>query len=143
MVDIGAHLAVTMFTSFFFLLLFCCRLAIRFYNMDQQAQNASNEIEIIPVHVINMQTEDNGVDPEILLRLPVENYDENVPTEDKSCSICLADYQTGEALRCLSCDHKYHKICIDTWLTNHHTCPLCKSDQNEVVLVMPKSESFK
>jgi hypothetical protein len=32
----------------------------------------------------------------------------------------------NEAIRKLPCNHAFHKICVDPWLTNHQNkCPLC------------------
>lgn len=49
-----------------------------------------------------------------------------VPKEgDLGCSICTEDFTTGEDVRVLPCDHKYHPACIDPWLLNvSGTCPL-------------------
>ncbi|CZS88722.1 uncharacterized protein RAG0_00369 [Rhynchosporium agropyri] len=45
------------------------------------------------------------------------------------CSICTEDFKTGEDVRVLPCDHKYHPACIDPWLLNvSGTCPLCRHD---------------
>ncbi|TVY58691.1 Receptor homology region transmembrane domain-and RING domain-containing protein [Lachnellula suecica] len=41
------------------------------------------------------------------------------------CSICTEDFTTGEELRVLPCNHRYHPACIDPWLLNvSATCPL-------------------
>lgn len=41
------------------------------------------------------------------------------------CSICTEDFTTGEDVRVLPCQHKYHPACIDPWLLNvSGTCPL-------------------
>jgi hypothetical protein len=41
------------------------------------------------------------------------------------CSICTEDFQVGEDVRVLPCDHQYHPNCIDPWLINvSGTCPL-------------------
>ncbi|KAE8449262.1 hypothetical protein EG329_008429 [Mollisiaceae sp. DMI_Dod_QoI] len=45
------------------------------------------------------------------------------------CSICTEDFTTGEDVRVLPCNHKYHPACIDPWLLNvSGTCPLCRHD---------------
>jgi len=43
-----------------------------------------------------------------------------------SCSICLEDY--NEDIKTLdTCNHMYHTDCINQWLNNHITCPLCRN----------------
>ncbi|RDL38496.1 uncharacterized protein BP5553_02836 [Venustampulla echinocandica] len=53
-----------------------------------------------------------------------------VPKEGElGCSICTEDFTTGEDVRVLPCQHKYHPACIDPWLLNvSGTCPLCRHD---------------
>ncbi|KAJ2746389.1 hypothetical protein GGI20_001385 [Coemansia sp. BCRC 34301] len=46
-----------------------------------------------------------------------------------ACPICLEEFDVGEHLRELPCLHKYHVVCIDTWLVSRSTCcPYCKLD---------------
>lgn len=53
-----------------------------------------------------------------------EGVDENL-----GCAICTEDFQVGEDVRLLPCDHRYHPACIDPWLINvSGTCPLCRLD---------------
>jgi hypothetical protein len=41
------------------------------------------------------------------------------------CSICTEDFERGQDLRVLPCDHKFHPECVDPWLLNvSGTCPL-------------------
>ncbi len=40
------------------------------------------------------------------------------------CSICLLDLKKD--VRTLKCEHKYHKNCINEWISKNNTCPLCR-----------------
>ena len=42
------------------------------------------------------------------------------------CSICLKK-SDSDIVRELKCNHVFHIGCIDEWLSNHNTCPLCKN----------------
>lgn len=48
--------------------------------------------------------------------------------EEPSCSICLCDYEKGENVSRLPCDHIYHEGCIKSWTESHFRCPLCNYD---------------
>ncbi|XP_077452221.1 uncharacterized protein LOC144071202 isoform X2 [Stigmatopora argus] len=42
------------------------------------------------------------------------------------CQICFCDYERGEQLRMLPCFHDYHAQCVDRWLQENPTCPVCR-----------------
>ncbi|KAF1974737.1 hypothetical protein BU23DRAFT_90010 [Bimuria novae-zelandiae CBS 107.79] len=45
------------------------------------------------------------------------------------CSICTDDFEKGQDIRVLPCNHKFHPECVDPWLLNvSGTCPLCRVD---------------
>lgn len=59
-----------------------------------------------------------------------------------TCAICLEDYNVGDKLRLLPCRHKFHAVCVDSWLTSWRTfCPVCKRDARTANGEPPASES--
>ncbi|KAK6230552.1 hypothetical protein QUC31_002076 [Theobroma cacao] len=49
------------------------------------------------------------------------------PLKSRDCAICLDDYVVGEVCRVFpACKHTFHLSCIDHWLENHRTCPVCR-----------------
>ena len=46
--------------------------------------------------------------------------------DEELCPICLVDYDEGDTLQLLPCGHFYHPECIEQWLTNKNSCPMCK-----------------
>ncbi|CAH8262815.1 unnamed protein product [Arabidopsis lyrata] len=47
------------------------------------------------------------------------------------CSVCLSKFEDVEILRLLpKCRHAFHIGCIDQWLEQHATCPLCRNRVN-------------
>ncbi|KAM9471124.1 uncharacterized protein Hap1MRO34_012962 [Clarias gariepinus] len=61
-------------------------------------------------------------------RLPAKAYDPAHNAGKTDCQICFSDYKKGEKLRILPCFHDYHVKCIDRWLKENATCPICRAD---------------
>ncbi|GMN41472.1 hypothetical protein TIFTF001_010699 [Ficus carica] len=46
--------------------------------------------------------------------------------DELTCSVCLEQVNVGELIRTLPCLHQFHANCIDPWLRQQGTCPVCK-----------------
>ncbi|KAK1297936.1 E3 ubiquitin-protein ligase SDIR1 [Acorus calamus] len=46
--------------------------------------------------------------------------------DELTCSVCLEQVNVGELIRSLPCLHQFHASCIDPWLRQQGTCPVCK-----------------
>ncbi|XP_077105082.1 uncharacterized protein LOC143759598 [Ranitomeya variabilis] len=47
--------------------------------------------------------------------------------ETQSCVICMTEYEIGEQVIVLPCDHSFHQGCISRWLRSNPLCPLCRN----------------
>lgn len=54
--------------------------------------------------------------------------DEETNCESKVCAVCIESYKAGDVVTVLTCDHLFHKGCIEPWLLERRTCPMCKCD---------------
>ncbi|KAK9916631.1 hypothetical protein WJX75_005132 [Coccomyxa subellipsoidea] len=48
------------------------------------------------------------------------------PDKECKCPICLEDFSPGAVLHRLPCNHQFHRDCVDKWLTQKATCPICQ-----------------
>ncbi|NXD12719.1 RNF6 ligase, partial [Nothocercus nigrocapillus] len=106
---------------------------------SRQAQDANNLVEngTLPIlrlaHFFLLNEDDDderlrGLTKEQIDNLSTRNYgDVNAENEiSKTCSVCINEYITGNKLRQLPCMHEFHIHCIDRWLSENSTCPICR-----------------
>eukprot|EP00093_Oithona_nana_P001479 01479.XXX_2201_3897_1 [CDS] Oithona nana genome sequencing. len=61
--------------------------------------------------------------------IPIITLTKDEDDEDSdTCPVCIEEYKIGETVRILPCNHRFHKACIDQWLLDKRTCPMCKMD---------------
>ena len=78
---------------------------------------------------------ETGAGDDALARMPVRRFSkasradgDGDETSAPTCAVCMCDAEEGDALRRLPCRHEFHQSCVDRWLADHRTCPMCKSD---------------
>lgn len=54
--------------------------------------------------------------------------DKEIGPDGDSCAVCIELYKPNDLVRILTCNHIFHKACVDPWLLEHRTCPMCKCD---------------
>ena len=47
--------------------------------------------------------------------------------EEECCAVCYEPWAAGDEVRTLPCLHRLHTACIDPWLRQNATCPVCKT----------------
>jgi len=72
---------------------------------------SSSQLSILPTRVVTQKAEDCDEDD-----------------ERRVCMVCLSEKEIGETVRTLPCMHTFHKDCVDEWLQQNATCPVCKLD---------------
>ncbi|XP_006632900.2 E3 ubiquitin-protein ligase RNF128 isoform X1 [Lepisosteus oculatus] len=70
----------------------------------------------------------------------VKNGDKETGPDADACAVCIEAYKPGDVLSILTCNHFFHKSCIEPWLLEHRTCPMCKCDILKALGVEPDIE---
>lgn len=85
-------------------------------------------INMLDIHIENY----NNNEYQSYLR----QFEENETSEtnfdsfnNEECSICLQD-DSNLIFKKLKCRHIFHEPCINYWLKNNNTCPICRRELN-------------
>ena len=66
----------------------------------------------------------NGIPLATLDNTAIEELEEN----QKVCNICLEEFKEGDTMRKTKCEHTFHQECLDRWLAQVASCPICKQE---------------
>lgn len=105
----------------------------------RQVRNSNNLVETGTLPILRLahffllnegDDEDRirGLTKEQIDNLSTRNYEHSSAESEpgRICSVCISDYVTGNKLRQLPCMHEFHIHCIDRWLSENCTCPICR-----------------
>lgn len=116
---------------------------VKFGDKDETPQNKEVDIEMAPP--ASSTAQDKSISATVEVTEPdkdvgvsgaapvaatnTANPDGRDEAGQLGCSICTEDFNKGEEVRVLPCNHKFHPECVDPWLLNvSGTCPLCRID---------------
>ena len=87
-------------------------------NQQNNEQNILNEI--------GLQEKEKDLNT-ILKFIPIWKVRENKRHDNNNnCVVCLSEFQIGDIISALPCCHVFHTECINNWLKNELSCPVCK-----------------
>ena len=66
-----------------------------------------------------------GAPAQMLKHLPKLKF-QKTENGETGCPICLVDFEEDETVSALSCLHKFHDVCVKTWLKTNAICPICR-----------------
>lgn len=99
----------------------------------EQIVNRANAFRNFDDYEALLNLDDNvvmAVPERIVQALPVAEFTEgnreNFSEENKSCTICMSQYELKEEYMILPCLHRFHTDCIKEWFNRRNTCPNCK-----------------
>ncbi|CAI5712616.1 hypothetical protein KXD40_001642 [Peronospora effusa] len=69
-----------------------------------------------------------GATPQQIQQLPTVTVTKGMlqTSENENCIVCLRAFQVDDRVRMMPCFHRFHLECIDPWLKEKASCPICK-----------------
>ncbi|KAL8162092.1 hypothetical protein V2J09_013581 [Rumex salicifolius] len=116
----------TLFIVFVCTRLICARIQLRAARRSFRVPTRSN--------LSTLERGLHGLEAPVLANFPAKKYGDEYfsSLENAQCSVCLADYCKEDVLRILPhCGHYFHVNCIDIWLLQNSTCPVCRVSLRE------------
>ncbi|KAH1226525.1 E3 ubiquitin-protein ligase SDIR1 [Glycine max] len=105
-------------------------------NVSTAPSMTEEEINALPVHKYKVSGPQSGSSSmqQTSSSTPAEKKQDNstavgsmkASDDELTCSVCLEQVDVGDVLRSLPCLHQFHANCIDPWLRQQGTCPVCK-----------------
>ena len=94
------------------------------FSSNRESSQRSSEMYETLLYPFNDNHQTRGLTKEQIANLAMRSFGENDAL--KTCTICITEYMVGNKIRKLPCSHEYHAHCIDRWLSENTTCPICR-----------------
>ena len=106
----------------------------------------SHQRSLLPLYLSMVDRDFGPEDYERLIRLDDDNLRRGVDEAELAkctttfkttrdarvhCCVCMEDCADGEDGRRLRCSHEFHAACVDRWLRDNRSCPVCKDDVSD------------
>ncbi|XP_043714834.1 E3 ubiquitin-protein ligase ATL6-like [Telopea speciosissima] len=124
----SVHIGLVLLFCFFILLLF---ISLGIYKCSRIQSNRSIGGNGVEGRI--SRRGNRGLDPAVIETFPIFAYshvkDHKLGNGALECAVCLNEFVDEDTIRLLpKCDHVFHPDCIDVWLSNRTTCPVCRSN---------------
>lgn len=125
--DSSLVLTVLVLLTVLFFMAFFSLYIRRFSNNNNNITNSDNSVQNEKRGGIDISTVQSL--PDVLYGAESADTDSDMPTNIFSeCPICLTEFEEREKVKVIPyCGHGFHPMCIETWLSSHGSCPLCRS----------------
>lgn len=64
--------------------------------------------------------------PVALQKINLASFFRNQADSKPECGVCFEKCTSGDILRIFPCMHKFHEVCIGSWINRTPTCPICR-----------------
>lgn len=121
--DLSALIFIGAIAGMSFLLCLVEKYFTRLWDYDQYSQTQRPEIGGAPPPPGRRRL---LCHEKIVLNIYIKNNSKE--SGGGGCTICLEEFKDGETTAAfIACNHRFHAVCIKTWLVKNDTCPLCRS----------------
>ncbi|KAK9691861.1 hypothetical protein RND81_09G224900 [Saponaria officinalis] len=109
---------------------------IRHCTEDTSASVGTRTRRMLAGSIARSRRAPRGLDQAVIESFPTFDYASvktaKIGKAALECAVCLTEFEDDDTLRLIPhCDHVFHPECIDTWLSGHTTCPVCRANLTE------------
>lgn len=89
-------------------------------NEEAQFQNLLNQL------FQSAQPKTHPTSPKAIKCLPSTVMSEQLLAKSPKCVICCEEFQVGQNVIKMPCEHVFERECVEPWLKTNNTCPVCR-----------------